>query len=133
VGATAAGASEPTPQAALVRYAELYVNWSASDVAARQRQLASISLGQARTQALQAAASAQHDTLLLRSKVTNAGEVVAVAPGQASVAGKWVIVTREQTTGAGDYAGLPPTVHVIYAELAHTRQGWLVSSWLPQN
>jgi hypothetical protein len=129
----APGAAQPTPQAALGRYAELYVNWSAPDVVARQRQLASISLGQARAQALQAAASAQHDTLLTRSKVTNAGEVVAIASGEGAAAGEWVVVTREETTGTGDYAGLPLTLHVIYARLTRTRTGWLVSSWSPQN
>ena len=129
----AAGAGQSTPQAALVRYAELYVNWSAGDVFARQQQLASMSLGQARAEALQAAASVQRDDLLTRSQVANAGQVVAIAPGEGAAMGEWVVVTREQTTGQGDYAGLPTTLHVIYARLVQTRQGWVVSSWSPQN
>ena len=40
-----------------------------------------------------------------------------IAPGQGSAAGLWVIVTRETTTGEGDYAGLPPTDHVTDAQV----------------
>jgi hypothetical protein len=128
----AAGAAQPTPQAALARYAQVYATWTAADVVARQRELASISLGQARAQALQAAASAQRDPLLARSRVANTGQVVAIGAGESPAAGEWVIVTREQTTGRGDYAGLPPTLHVTYAHVTHTRGGWVVSRWSPQ-
>jgi len=128
-----AAAGQLTPQAALIRYADLDVNWSAFDVVARQRQLALISLGQARAQALQAAASAQSDQLLIRSRVVNTGQVVAVARGQGPATQDWVLVTREQTTGEGDYAGLPATLHVTYATVVHTREGWVVNSWSPQN
>ena len=41
----AAGAAQPTPQAALERYARLYVNWTADRVAGVQRELASLSHG----------------------------------------------------------------------------------------
>jgi hypothetical protein len=127
----AAGAAQPTPQAALERYAQLYINWSAATVAAVQHELAAISIGQARAQALQAAASYDHDSTLKVSQVTNSGSVIAIAPGQGSAAGTWVIVTQESTTGAGDYAGLPPTDHVTDAQLTHTHNGWIVSSWSP--
>jgi hypothetical protein len=129
----AIGAASRSPEAALERYAELYVNWSAADVSARQRQLASISLGQARAQALQAAASAAGDTQLLKSHVANSGTVVAMTRGQGPAASDWVIVTREQTTGQGDYAGLPPTLHVIYAQLTATPKGWVVIRWQDEN
>jgi hypothetical protein len=129
----AADPARSTPRAALIRYAQLYVNWSARDVLARQRQLASISLGQARAQALQAAASVQRDKILTRSRVANTGQVVGVAPGEGAAEGQWVVVTREQTTGQGDYAGLPPTVHVTFAKLVHTQAGWVITSWSAQN
>ncbi|MGI8559710.1 MAG: hypothetical protein ACR2ND_15645 [Solirubrobacteraceae bacterium] len=132
-GRLAAGAARPSPQAALERYALLYVNWNAADVAATERQLASISLGQARAQASQAAASAARDTLLTRSRVHNTGQLVAVAQGQGAAGGQWVIVTRELTTGQGDYAGLPPSLHVNYAQVTHRSSGWVVSEWAPQN
>ena len=128
-----AGAGRTSPQAALARYAELYVNWTAAGVAANQRQLAAISLGQARAQALQAAASFARDPELTKSAVSTAGSVVAIAPGQGAAAGLWVVVTREQTIGKGDYAGLPPTLHVIYALLTRTASGLVVTRWQPEN
>jgi len=129
----AAGASQSTPQAALERYANLYINWQGSTVAARQRQLASISLGQARAQALQAAASAARDPLLTRSQVANHGQLIALTPGAGVATGDWVLVSSEHTTGQGDYAGLPPTLHVTYAHVTHTPSGWVISQWTPQN
>ena len=78
----AASARMPTPQAALERYANLDINWTAHTVAGIQDQLAAISLGQARAQALQAAASYGHDSTLQSSQVANTGTVIAVAPGQ---------------------------------------------------
>jgi hypothetical protein len=129
----AIGATSRSPEAALERYAELYVNWRAADVSARQRELASISLGQARAQALQAAASAAGDTQLVKSHVANSGTVVAMTRGHGPAAGDWVIVTREQTTGQGDYAELPPTLHVIYAQLTATPKGWVVIRWQAKN
>lgn len=128
-----ATAGRTTPEAALDRYAELYVNWTAGGVATNQRQLAAISLGQARAQALQAATSLARDPELTKSAVSNTGTVVAIAPGQGAAAGLWVVVTREQTVGKGDYAGLPPTLHVIYAQLTRTANGLVVTRWQPEN
>jgi hypothetical protein len=62
----AVDAGSVSPRAAIERYARLYVNWQSSTLAARQRELASISLGQARAQALQAAASAAQDPELTK-------------------------------------------------------------------
>jgi hypothetical protein len=129
----AIGAASRSPEAALERYAELYVNWTAADVAAQQRELAAISLGQAKAQALQAAASAARDTQLLKSRVANGGSVVAITRGRGPAAGEWVLVTREQTTGQGDYAGLPPTLHVLYAQLTDMANGWIVTRWQAEN
>lgn len=129
----ATGAALRTRDAALQRYATLYTNWNAAQLPAVQHQLAGISLGQARVQAEQAAASAARDTLLTRSHVHNSGQIIAITKGQQAARGSWVLVTREQTTGQGNYTGLPPTLHVIYARLTDTPQGWLVSTWLPQN
>jgi len=127
-----AGASSVTPRAALERYASLYVNWQASNLVARQRQLASRSLGLARAQALQAAASAGRDPQLTKSQVANQGQLIAITEGTGAAAGEWVLVTRERTTGQGDYAGLPASLHVIYAQLTHTNHGWVVIQWNPQ-
>jgi hypothetical protein len=126
------GAGSATPQVALERYALIYTNWTARTVASAQGRLARISLDSARARALQAEASYQHDTTLLRSHVTNRGTVVAVAAGQGSANRSWVVVTREITTGQGDYAGLPAQLHITYAQVTHTPAGWTVSSWTPQ-
>ena len=128
----AAGAGQSTPADALERYATLWTNWTAGTLIARQEQLAGISLGQARAQALQAAASFQHDSTLTASHVANSGHVIAITPNL-TAAGQWVVVTSETTTGQGDYTGLPATLHVTYAQLTHTRQGLVVSQWSPQN
>jgi hypothetical protein len=128
----AADASSLTPRAALERYASLYANWQASNLAARQGQLASVSLGPARAQALQAAASAARDPELTRSQVANQGQVIAITEGTGAAAGEWVLVTRERTTGQGDYAGLPPALHVIYAQLTRYSHGWVIVQWKPQ-
>jgi hypothetical protein len=129
----AAGAGARTPQAALSRYAQLEINWNAGDVGRVQRELAAISLGPARAEALQAAASDGRDSVLQHSKVANSGTVVSIARGQAAAAGRWVIVTSESTTGAGAYAGLPAALHVTYATLTRTHSGWIVETWQPQN
>ena len=128
----AAGAGQPTPLLALLRYARIYINWDAGTLARTQRQLAKISLGSARAQALQAAASYQHDATLQRSHVANSGQVVSIAAGQGPAAGQWVIVTSEKTTGQGDYQGLPAQLHITYAQLTHTPGGWVISAWEPR-
>jgi len=127
-----AGAGQSKPAAALERYATLWANWTAGTLIARQKQLAGISLGQARAQALQAAASFQHDSTLTASHVANSGRVIAITPNLTHN-GEWVVVTSEATTGQGDYTGLPGTLHVTYAQLTHTRHGFVVSQWSPQN
>ena len=119
-----------TPTAALERYASVWSNWTAATVVARQRQLAGMSLGQARAQAEQAIASFKNDQTLARSHVANSGQVVAIAPAL-HAPGQWVVVTSEATSGQGDYAGLPPTLHVTYAQVTNTNRGFVVSRWSP--
>ena len=128
----ATGAGQPTPQSALEQYASLYVNWSARTVAADQHELAAISVDQARAQALQAATSYARDQTLQQSGVANSGHLEAIT-SSITTPGQWVLVTSEQTTGKGDYAGLPPTLHVTYAQVTRASSGWVVSEWAPQN
>jgi hypothetical protein len=128
----APAAAQPTPQQALARYATIAINWNWRTLAATERRLAAISLGQARAQALQTAASASTDTTVSQQRLTNHGRPVSIAPGSGPAAGRWVIVTTEQTTGHGSYAGMPPTLHVTYAQLTHTPAGWIVDRWQPQ-
>jgi hypothetical protein len=122
-----------TEQAALARYALIEINWTSGNIGQVQRELASLSLGQARAQALQAAASDGRDSILQHSHVANSGTIVSIAPGQGAARGRWVLVTAERTTGAGAYAGLPAALHVTYATLTRAHSGWIVESWQPQN
>jgi hypothetical protein len=120
----------PSALAALERYARIDTNWSARSVGRTQRELAMLSLGQARASALQAAASYSRDSVLLSSHVSNTGTVVVIAPAQTKP-GVWVVVTSEKTLGSGDYAGLPAQLHITYAKVTDTAHGYLVTAWSP--
>ena len=124
----AAGGVSPTPRAALARYAQLYVNWSAGQLTDRGRQLAAISTGQARHQAQ---ALASRGPVLARYQVTNHGSVTAIGAGQGAEQGRWVVVTNELTSGTGPYLGLPATSHVTWATVTATHHGYVVSAWNP--
>jgi len=130
--ALAAGSTAPTPQIALRRYALDYINWTATSLPAHERRLASLAIGPARLAAEQTAASGSAISSLARSHVENKGVVVAIAAGEGADRGQWVVVTQEQTTGTGAYAGLPPTLHVTVARVTHMGQGWIVREWTPR-
>jgi hypothetical protein len=121
-----------TPQIALRRYALAYTNWTATNLAATERRLASLAVGAARLTAEQIAASNSATVELAANHVQNKGAVLTIAPGLGPAVGQWVVVTQEQTTGTGRYAGLPPTLHVTCARLRHIDHGWLVSEWRPR-
>jgi hypothetical protein len=121
-----------TPVEALATFAVLYVNWNYRSLTAQQRTLGAISLGAARTAELQAAASSASDGTLTAARIVNRGSVVSVARDR-DRAGSWVVVTHEQTSGTGDYEGLPGAYHVTVARLARVPGGYAVSEWLPQS
>lgn len=118
----------PTPRVALARYAHLYINWRAGQLADRGRQLAAISTGQARHQAQ---TLANRGPVLARYQVTNRGSVTAIGAGQGAEQGRWVVVTNELTSGTGPYLGLPATSHVTWATVTTTHHGYVVSTWNP--
>jgi hypothetical protein len=126
-------AATSSARAAVDRYARLYINWHAGQLVAHQRELAQRSIGAARLQAAQVAASASADTQLRSDRVSDRGQIVSANPGVGPAAGKWVIVTSEKTSGQGDYTGLPPAIHVTYAVVTRITAGWVVSQWTPQN
>ena len=107
----------------------MYVNWTAATLPADERQLASLSAGQARAQAL--AASNHPAPTVARYAVSNSGSVVAIAEGRGTEHGRWGVVTVEQTNGYGPYQGLPATSHVTWATVARVAGGWVVSGWYP--
>jgi hypothetical protein len=121
-----------TPVDALGSFASLYVDWSYRDLTRRQRELAAISVGAARSAELQAAASGAADGTLRAAHLANSGTVVSIAQDHTQT-GRWVIVTHEQTSGSGGYEGLPAAYHVTLARVASVPGGYAVSEWLPQS
>ncbi len=111
----------PSPAAALRRYALAYVNWSAASLPARERQLAALSIGQARQLALQTASARSGAAALLADQVSNSGQIIALTPGEGPDRNQWVLVTQEHTTGSGPYAALPAGPHVTIARVTHLR------------
>ncbi len=127
----AAGAGASTPQAALRRYALAYTNWQAATLPAHERRLAALAIGPARLAAQQTAAGLGVGEELIAHHVRNRGIVVAITPGEGTARGRWVVVTREQTSGTGAYAGLPPALHVTLARVRRVRSEWIVWGWWP--
>lgn len=129
----AGGVVDPqvTPQGAIVRFAEVYANWSYLTLAREQALLASMSVGAARLAERQAAASTRADGTLARARISNRGSVLSVSSDLAR-AGWWVVATREQTFGGGEYEGLAASDHVVLAQVARVGGGWAVSQWLAQ-
>jgi hypothetical protein len=132
LGHVNAGAAQPTARTAVELYARLYTNWRIAELAGVQRHLAQISIGPAREAAAQQAASIATQTTLRTDRVANTGQVVSAQSGLGPERGRWVVVTREQTTGRGPYRGLPWQLHVTVATVTHTRHGWVISQWSPQ-
>jgi hypothetical protein len=122
---------QPTPTKAIAVFAELYVNWTYRTLTSHQRTLAAMSVGAARLSEQQAAASSRADTTITGGHIFNTGQIVCIAP-DLSRPERWAIVTREQTGGNTQYAGLPATYHVTLAQLAPVHGGYAVSQWLPQ-
>jgi len=122
----------PSPHAALLRYALLYTNWQAASLPAHERRLVSMAVGAARLTAEQIAASTSAVAELAAHHVQNRGVVLAIAPGRGSARGQWIVVTQEQTSGSGSYAGLPQTLHVTFARTQRLSEGWAVSGWTPR-
>ena len=121
-----------TPQAAVERFAESYMNWSWRTLAADQGHLAASAVGEARAAELQARQRTARDAPLRRGRIFNNGVIVAVAPVRGGGPAAWIIDTREQTGGAGEYAELRPGFHVTLATVARVQGGWAVSSWRPE-
>jgi hypothetical protein len=120
-----------SPQATLQQYALAYINWRASGLLARERELASLAVGPARFAAEQASASQSGAVSLAVHHVENRGVVLAIARGQGRARGRWVVVTEELTTGTGPYAGLPSTLQVTLAQVVQLGSGFVVSEWAP--
>lgn len=120
-----------SPREAVERFAEGYINWSYSTLAADQQRLAASAVGEARASELQARQQTERDTALTRGRVFNSGNVVtaALVNGGTDV---FACVTREQTGGEGEYAALATAYHVALATVQRVPGGWAVSAWRPE-
>jgi hypothetical protein len=120
-----------SPQQALERFASSYINWTWQSLAADQASLAASAVGEARASEEQARQQTARDTPLRRAEIYNQGVIVAVARLHDGSAGEWVVVTREQTGGNGEYAGLQSAYHITLAAVQRVQGGWAVSAWRP--
>ncbi|MDQ4126323.1 MAG: hypothetical protein M3134_12120, partial [Actinomycetota bacterium] len=119
-----------TPEDAARRAAELTTNWTGETAARQYRELARVTVGEARKQALEAAARLQTDPQLSAPGARSTGTVEAFANRGSTVAGQeLVVVTRERV--AAD--GLNETRwRVTLATVERRARGWVLSRWEPQ-
>jgi hypothetical protein len=132
---TVASRGAATKEQAVRRFARAYINWTADSVGRDMSELASASIGQARSALQLAAAQAAGDYELKRGGIANSGTVEAVAPLTTS-RNQYVVVTRESTTATADaaYQGLRPAWHVTIATVARLpSRGWVLSGWQPES
>jgi hypothetical protein len=120
-----------SPQQAVERFASSYINWTWQSLASDQAALAASAVGEARASEEQARRQTARDAPLQRAEIYNRGVIVAVARLHGGQPDEWVIDTREQTGGNGEYAGLQTAFHITLAAVARVRGGWAVSAWRP--
>jgi hypothetical protein len=132
---TVASPGAATKEQAVRRFARAYINWTADSVGRDMSELASGSIGQARSALQLAAAQTAGDYELKRGGIANSGTVEAVATLSGSH-NQYVVVTRESTTATADaaYQGLRPAWHVTIATVVRLPSGgWVLSGWQPES
>jgi hypothetical protein len=128
----APAAVQHTAKHAILQFAHLYANWTYQTLTRDQLALAAMSVDAARLAERQAAAASRTDNTIERAHLVNRGEILGVSEDLAQP-GWWTLITREQTSGGGEYEGLTATDHVMLVKLATVPGGWVVSQWLPQS
>ncbi len=99
-----------------------------------EARLAAGAVGEARTVERAGAAAGQpRHALSPRAHIYNSGTVVGVSQAIGGAPGEWVVVTREQTGGDQEYAGLQAAFHVTLATVQAVPGGWAVAAWRPQS
>jgi len=125
----------PSPVEAVQVFAEWYINWTASTVAAHLHLLAGAAMGQARSAMTLAAGQVGHDSSIALGGIANSGTVEGIAPvtGENNV---YAVITRERTTATNSnaYQGLRPAWHVTLATVTKVfGHLWTISGWQPEN
>ena len=93
-----------------------------------------MAVGDARLAELQAAAQAQRDSRIQQGGIYNRGTRRRVsAPPPVEAPGEYMVVTREETGGDQEYAGLQAAFHVTLATVQTVPGGWAVVEWRPQS
>jgi hypothetical protein len=122
-----------SPQQAVEHFATGYINWTYETLAGDASRLAASAVGEARALEEQTRAKATGDTPLQRAHIYNTGTVIAVVPFRGGQPNEWVVVTREQTGGSQEYAGIQAAFHITLATVQQVATGrWAVSVWRPQ-
>ncbi|HEX8086576.1 MAG TPA: hypothetical protein VF529_19975 [Solirubrobacteraceae bacterium] len=121
----------PTPEDAARRAAELTTNWTGENAARTYAQLARISVGAARREALDTAARLPTDPQLSADGTRSTGTVEAITarPAVDRERRELIVVTRESLTADGLQE------HRWRVTLATARRrdgGWALSRWEPQ-
>ena len=122
-----------TPGQAIAAYAALYINWTYQTLEAHETALAAMAVGDARLAERQAAAQARRDSRIQQGGIYNRGTVVGVSPAAGGSPREYVVVTREETGGDQEYAGLQAAFHVTLATVQAVPGGWAVVEWRPQS
>jgi hypothetical protein len=122
-----------TPEQAVSAYAALYINWTYRTLPAHETTLAAMAVGDARLAERQAAAQARRNSRIQQGAIYNRGTVVGVSPAAGGNPREYVVVTREETGGDQEYAGLQAAFHVTLATVQAVPGGWAVLEWRPQS
>jgi hypothetical protein len=129
------GIAAPSPQAAVLAFANGYINWNASTVVADLIRLAQASVGQARAAMRFEAAQVASDYELRGGRISNSGTVEAIAPLRGT-SDQFVVVTQESTSAAATnaYVGLRPAWHITVATVRRVgSHNWVLSGWQPES
>jgi hypothetical protein len=118
-----------TPEATLERAALLYGNWTSASAAARLRQMAALTVGQAHAELSQAAAQAQVDRQ--QSGARSRATVAAISVGGRGQRRTALVVARERVE-APDLPFSGWRYRVSTAVLERRSAGWVISRWAPQ-
>jgi hypothetical protein len=120
------------PEETLALAARLYGNWTSATAPDRFRRIVAISVGDARAELRQTAASAGGDKQQTRAMMRSRSALEALVVRGRGEARTVLVVTRERVDGAG----LPEQserYRVTVARVERRGRKWVISGWTPQS